>query len=77
MEKRGRKPKYGLGGRNQMPFVVDNTTYDRFTKAKDILQKSMPEALQTVKITKVDALRGLIEFFLKHHANPKLKELED
>lgn len=52
-----------------MPFVVDNTTYDRFTKAKDILQKSMPEALQTVKITKVDVLRGLIEFFLNNHDN--------
>ena len=77
MKKPGRKPKYGVGGKNRMPFVVDNTTYDRFIEARDLLQNSMPEALQTVKITKVDALRGLIEFFIKHHANPKLKELED
>ena len=77
MANTGRKRNSPEGTRNQMSFVVEDETLNRFMEAKDVLQNSMPEALQTVKITKVDALRGLIEFFLKHHANPKLKELED
>ena len=52
-----------------MSFVVEDETLNRFMEAKDVLQNSMPEALQTVKITKVDVLRGLIEFFLNNHDN--------
>lgn len=69
MKKAGRKPKYGLGTKNKLPFVVDDETLNRFMEAKDILQNSMPEALKTVEITKVDVLRGLIEFFLNNHDN--------
>ena len=69
MRKPGRKRKFPAGTRNKLSFVVDDETLNRFMEAKSILQNSMPEALKTVEITKIDVLRGLIEFFLKHHAN--------
>lgn len=69
MAKTGRKRNSPEGTRNQMSFVVEDETLNRFMEAKDVLQNSMPEALQTVKITKVDVLRGLIEFFLNNHDN--------
>ena len=69
MAKTGRKRNSPEGARNQMSFVVEDETLNRFMEAKDVLQNSMPEALQTVKITKVDAFRGLIEFFLNNHDN--------
>ena len=75
MEKRvirtrpGRKRKFPEGVRNQIVFTVDDDTFNRFIEAKDVLQNSMPEALKTLEITKVDVLRALIEFFLKHNVN--------
>ena len=69
MKKPGRKRKFPEGTRNKLSFVVDDETLNRFMEAKDVLQNSMPEALKTLEITKVDVLRGLIEFFLKHHVN--------
>ena len=69
MKKPGRKRKFPEGTTNKMAFVVDDETLNRFIEAKDVLQKSMPEALKTLEITKVDVLRALIEFFLKHNVN--------
>ena len=59
MRKPGRKRKFPEGTRNKLSFVVDDETLNRFMEAKSILQNSMPEALKTVEITKVDVLRGL------------------
>ena len=56
MAKTGRKRNSPEGTRNQMSFVVEDETLNRFMEAKDVLQNSMPEALQTVKITKVDEI---------------------
>ena len=75
MEKRviktrpGRKRKFPEGVRNQIVFTVDDDTFNRFIEAKDVLQNSMPEALKNIEISRVDAFRGLIEFFLNNHDN--------
>ena len=48
-----------------LSFSLDRESYGLFIEAKALLKKSLPEVVQHVEITKVDAFRTMVNTYIK------------
>ena len=63
--KRGRPKRYTRT--EPLQVLLDPETRDLFNRANRILQNRLPESLQTIKVTKADTFRAMLDFFIKGH----------
>ena len=48
-----------------LSFSLDRESYGLFIEAKALLKKSLPEVVQHVEVTKVDAFRTMVNTYIK------------